>query len=1841
MDNDRSKARHGNSGNIDDKAMLRADLSGIDLGVAAGRSLDDKNLRNPQLTEQFGPQPTDNRHLSLNTVISSARDGSVIAHHVRHAMSAIGTHFAGSGAGDNHWGASPSGALLQGSSSSNTQAPFLITMPSFSADPVHALSVAAYPFSQGIVDFAQTQLSGHAGGLGRFQDTDFHSGHSANYISGGATGSDPSGQLWFGIDDLLNSGLDHIDSDGAGLDVADHPVEGGGTNVHAVSEVLDGANGLYFAYGRDDLLRSGHITNDTETNSASEIATTNMVYGTGIDADEVNAIAIDPLNHIVFIGLWGQSDQYTGILEVRYNPTTGALTNPYNATTGVVTDLSHMLVDDDNSGKVNGTTALTNIVAMQYDMQNGDLYYVDQTNIFAGGGSSGFDWAQRNGIFVVSTTGNVQAGTQPTPTQLSLNSQFAAGDNNNYIEGLAINEAQGLIYFAVNNASNSTSKLYYMPIAGGVSATPMAIPGGVTFVFADDDGTGTNPLAFDPNQRQLYVSDNESHEIVQFNLSTDGKSFTGGNSAFVTTDPANGGTPTGLYFDPLPTLSSLTTTTTEALQGGSALTLLTASPTITDPQDGATNKLHMGFLQVVIANAQSGDSLFYNGLQSGTFDSGKMSISWSSSAHTLTLTGDETEAFYDSLFTGITFQDGGTDNSSGSHPTRAVNWIVSDGITTVNHTASDPNFHQTTVVIDRAPTLVADAPAGDVLESGTASANAAAGVKANDSDKDGDTLTITGFKNSSNVSGAVGSSLTGAYGTLTLNLDGSYSYTADQTGPIDAAATGSHPVDTFTYTVSDGLGDVSTTTVSFTINRAPTAVADNYSVVESGTSTGTAGTAGTGVLGNDSDKDGDTLTIVDVNGATGDVGASTAGTYGSLTLFADGHYSYSASNTSAINSAATGSHPVDTFTYTDSDGHGGTTTQTVSFSIDRAPTPVADSYAVVVSDTVSGTAGEAGTGVLGNDSDPDGDSLTVVDVNGVSGNVGASTAGSYGFLTLHADGSYSYTADTSFSAPTGSHPVDTFTYTVSDGHGATTTQNLSFTIDRNPIVGADNYSLQESGTSTGTAGEAGTGVFANDSDPDGDTISVSAVNFSAGSVGASTAGSYGDLTLNADGSYSYSASLTANIDSAPTGSHPVDSFIYTVSDGHGGTNTTSVNFTINRAPVGNADDITVFAGATGSASTYGTGALSVDSDPDGDSLTVTALSGGTLGTALAGTYGELTLNANGTYSYTADNTTNIDAQADNAVLTDSFTYTLSDGHGGTTTANLVVTVDQAPTVTSLGAAATSGADLTVAHTVTFTIDVGKDVTVAGGTTLALSNGETATYSAGSGTQTLTFTDSSATQTPGAPTVSSISSGSIADAAGNALSLAGTAVSSYTDAVSDLAANVSAQFDNLDAIVSHITTITLTDGSTPFLDLTVDQTLNDTTLINKIVSAYYLDVHDSAADIQGSYDALAADVSNIAVVSFTDAGTPTLTITETQWNDDSALQAKLKGPYDLHVTGFSSATTPEIGISGTPPTYDSATFVYNASDALTQSIYYNNDGSTTYVDHTGGQTIDDSASTTADFFDLSNGNATTVTGNTGATAVSDSFYLGAAFAANDAITGTGGNDNQIGLDGDYSGGLTLGATTITDIQVIACLPGFNYNLTTNDGNVAAGQTLTIWAANLASTNTLTFNGSAETDGNFIVYGGSGNDTLTGGHGNDTFYGDGGADTMTGGAGNDVFAYAQVSDSTSSTYDTITDFDAAADKFQFPHTVTGINTAITVGTLSSGGTFDTQLAADVNAAGLGAHHAVLFTPNLGSLAGQTFLIVDANGTAGYQAGHDYVIDITGATNLASLTTSDFVT
>lgn len=169
-------------------------------------------------------------------------------------------------------------------------------------------------------------------------------------------------------------------------------------------------------------------------------------------------------------------------------------------------------------------------------------------------------------------------------------------------------------------------------------------------------------------------------------------------------------------------------------------------------------------------------------------------------------------------------------------------------------------------------------------------------------------------------------------------------------------------------------------------------------------------------------------------------------------------------------------------------------------------------------------------------------------------------------------------------------------------------------------------------------------------------------------------------------------------------------------------------------------------------------------------------------------------------------------------------------------------------------------------------------------------------------------------------------------------------------------------------------------------------------------------------------------------------------------------------------------------------------------------------------------------------------------------LADGFFFGTGtFGAGDRVDGQGGSD-QIGMQGNFAGAnaVVFGAAQLTGVETIVALSGtdtrfggagvssFSYDLTTHDGNVGAGQTLTINTNGLTASETLRFNGSAETDGAFNVYGGAGGDTIVGGAGADTIYGNGGADSLTGGAGNDTFAYLFASHSTAAARDTIADF-----------------------------------------------------------------------------------------------------
>lgn len=159
------------------------------------------------------------------------------------------------------------------------------------------------------------------------------------------------------------------------------------------------------------------------------------------------------------------------------------------------------------------------------------------------------------------------------------------------------------------------------------------------------------------------------------------------------------------------------------------------------------------------------------------------------------------------------------------------------------------------------------------------------------------------------------------------------------------------------------------------------------------------------------------------------------------------------------------------------------------------------------------------------------------------------------------------------------------------------------------------------------------------------------------------------------------------------------------------------------------------------------------------------------------------------------------------------------------------------------------------------------------------------------------------------------------------------------------------------------------------------------------------------------------------------------------------------------------------------------------------------------------------------------------------------------------------------------------------------------------------------------------------GDDAIYGNAGNDTITGAGGEDTLVGGLGADSINGGAGDDQFVYQSASESTSTNFDTIIGFAFNNhDVFDLPGAVTSTST-VSGGALDAG-SFDTDLAVAMNAGVLSANEAVMFTASSGSYAGQRFLIVDADGVAGYTAGADFVFLIQSPTSIGAFGVDDFV-
>jgi Ca2+-binding RTX toxin-like protein len=193
----------------------------------------------------------------------------------------------------------------------------------------------------------------------------------------------------------------------------------------------------------------------------------------------------------------------------------------------------------------------------------------------------------------------------------------------------------------------------------------------------------------------------------------------------------------------------------------------------------------------------------------------------------------------------------------------------------------------------------------------------------------------------------------------------------------------------------------------------------------------------------------------------------------------------------------------------------------------------------------------------------------------------------------------------------------------------------------------------------------------------------------------------------------------------------------------------------------------------------------------------------------------------------------------------------------------------------------------------------------------------------------------------------------------------------------------------------------------------------------------------------------------------------------------------------------------------------------ALPANVEKLTYVGTGNFTYA---GGAGNDDVAGAGGnDFFDLSQGGSDTVSGGGG----NDAFAFGAAWGAGDSVDGGAGFDT-IGLQGNYTGAnkAIIATGQLTGVEQLTLMSGngaggIGYDITLQDGNLANGQQLTVYAGALKAGENVTFDGSAETHGYFVYYGGLGTDNVKGGASSDGFYFGPGkftqADSVDGGGG----------------------------------------------------------------------------------------------------------------------------
>ncbi|MGR6079310.1 VCBS domain-containing protein [Achromobacter sp. CSND-B12] len=473
----------------------------------------------------------------------------------------------------------------------------------------------------------------------------------------------------------------------------------------------------------------------------------------------------------------------------------------------------------------------------------------------------------------------------------------------------------------------------------------------------------------------------------------------------------------------------------------------------------------------------------------------------------------------------------------------------------------------------------------------------------------------------------------GQYGTFTVDQNGKWTYVLDNdSAKVQALTEGQKVTDTITVTVDDGNGGKATQVITVDITGTndaavitPSKPGDDKGSVQEDTTLTANGK----------------LDIVDKDAGQASFKPQTdfQGQYGKFSIDANGNWSFKLDNDAkAIQQLGAKEHLTETFTVTSADGTTGKVVITINGTND-APT---------ISGTATGAVKEDGTQtVTGQLAKAD------VDVNDKhTWSLNNDGKGQYGTFTLDQSGKWTYVLDNNGAKvqalAEGQKATDSITVTVDDGNGGKATQVITIDItgtnDAPTIGGTATGAVKEDGTLVTTGQLTKTDVDTNDTH--------------TWSVNNEGKGQYGTFTVDQNGKWTYTLdNASTKVQALKEGETVTDTIKVTVDDGHGGTAVKEITVTV----TGTNDIAKITGQSTGAViedkTLVTTGKLTVSDADAGQSALIAQ-------TNVAGKYGTFSIDANGNWTYTLNNSLKVVQDLrPGAVLKETFEVVSADGTG--------------------------------------------------------------------------------------------------------------------------------------------------------------------------------------------------------------------------------------------------------------------------------------------------------------------------------------------------------------------------------------------------------------------------------------------------------------------------------------------------------------------------------------------------------------------------------------------------